>query len=260
MPQLLERHHADAAPRRPAHTSFPGWWVLLVQVGLVMVAALAYFGVRGLTEGTLPGAQGNARNLVEIERWLHLQREGLLQAPVVAHDTLITLANWIYIYGHWPVIIATLVWLFLRAPDRFYRLRNALFVAGAIGLVFFALHPVAPPRLGVLNVVDTVTLYSDSYRTMQPPGLVHRYAAFPSLHFGFNLLVGITLWQSSRNPLARAFAVLMPLAMAWAVIVTGNHYVVDVLAGGAVALTGLLIATLIDRVYPRPDWALPPRP
>lgn len=96
------------------------------------------------------------------------------------------LSNWVYIYGHWPVIGITLVWLFLRAPDDYRLLRNAMFVSGAIGLVLFALFPVSPPRFGVLELVDTVTERSDSYRALQPPGLINRYAAFPSLHFGWN--------------------------------------------------------------------------
>lgn len=236
---------------------FPGWWTLVVQIALACVAALAYFGVRGLTQSDLETAQGNARRLVELEITLGLNWEAWLQAQIIESDTLVALANWVYIYGHWPVIVATLVILYVRAPDRFYLLRNALFVSGAIGLVIFALVPVAPPRLGVLELADTVTNRSESYRTLQPPGLINRYAAIPSLHFGWNLLIGVVLWQMTRNPAVRAFAILSPLTMAFAVVVTANHYVLDVLAGATVALIGLVVAKRISARASVPEWARP---
>lgn len=238
--------------------SFPGWWPLLVQVALGVVAALAYFLVRGVTRGALETARENAGTLIEIEAVFGLKREGLIQAGIDDHHSLVTLANWIYIYGHWPVIIASLVWLFLFAPQRFYILRNAMFVSGAIGLVFFVSLPVAPPRLGILELTDTVTQFSDSYRTLQPPALTNPYAAFPSLHFGWNMLVGITIWQATRNPFARTFAVLMPIAMAWAVVATANHYLIDVVAGGIIAGIGLVLAVYLARTRGTPEWARPP--
>jgi hypothetical protein len=255
MPLLTQTRGAGAPGRG---LSFPGWWPLFVQFALVAMAAAAYFLVRGVTEGALETAQANARALVGFESMIGLKREGLIQAAIDHDHTLVTLANWVYIYGHWPVIVASLVWLFLRAPDRFYVLRNALFIAGGIGLIFFVTLPVAPPRLEVLELTDTVTRFSDSYRTLQPPAFTNAYAAFPSLHFGFNLLVGITIWQATRNPVARTFAVLMPAAMAWAVVATANHYVIDVPAGAAVALTGLALSTYLARRYGRPEWARPP--
>ena len=234
---------------------FPGWWALLVQLALAGAAALAYFGVRGLTQSDLGPAQDNARRLVEFEVALGLNREAWFQNQIIASDTLVALANWVYIYGHWPVIAGTLVVLFVKVPDRFYLLRNAIFVSGAIGLVIFAFVPVAPPRLGVLELADTVTQRSDSYRTLQPPGLINRYAAIPSLHFGFNLLVGVVLWQTTRRPAVRAFAIASPLAMAFAVVATANHYVLDVAAGGAVAVIGLVVARWISARASVPEWA-----
>ena len=241
------RDHADRVVRR-----FPGWRGLLGQCALIVLAALCYFGVRGLTQSDAAAAEENARRLLDLERAVAIDVEASLQEAIVHHDAIVTLANWVYIYGHWPVIVLTLGWLFATAPDRFRLLRNAMFISGAIGLVIFALYPVAPPRLGVLDVMDTVTERSSSYRTLQPPGLINRYAALPSLHFGWNLLVGIVLWRTTRVPLVRVFAVVMPVLMAWAVVLTANHYVVDVIAGGVVALAGLAIARAL------PDDVLAP--
>jgi membrane-associated phospholipid phosphatase len=256
LPAALRPRRVPAL-RNPAR-GFPGWWQLLVQVLLMGGAALCYFGVRGLTQSSLVPARENARDLMAVERGLGLDWETWLQGVIIDHDRWVDLVNWVYIYGHWPVIGVTLAWLFLRAPDRYYLIRNAMFVSGAIGLVVFALLPVAPPRLGVLDVIDTVTQRTEAYRTLQPPGLINRYAALPSLHLGWNLLVGVILWRTTRNRLVRAFAVAMPVAMAFAVVATGNHYVLDVVAGAVVALAGLWIARMLPALVPTPGWARPP--
>jgi hypothetical protein len=228
-----------------------------VQFVLIAGAALCYFAVRGLTQASFGIAQDNARALVRLERRVGVDWEHAAQALVIDHDGLMRIVNAVYIYGHWPVIALTLGLLFARAPDRFYLLRNAMFASGAIGLVVFALVPVAPPRLGVLDLVDTVTVGTSEYRTLQPPGLINRYAALPSLHFGWNLLVGVVVWRTTRNRVLRTAAVAVPIAMAFAVVATANHYVIDVVAGGAVALLGLLIATHLPAVVRTPAWARP---
>lgn len=234
----------------------PGWRPLLVQVALIVGAVVCYFGVRDLTQGNRIAAEDNAERVLSLERVLHVDLETWFQGLVIDHEWVIDLANWIYIYGHWPVIGTTLVWLFLRAPDDYRLLRNAMFISGGIGLVVFALFPVVPPRLGILDVVDTVTQRSESYRTLQPPGLINRYAAMPSLHFGWNLLVGIVVWRIAASRPLRVAAVVTPIAMAFAVVVTGNHYVADVVAGAAVALIGLALA---QRIPAPPAVATRPR-
>jgi hypothetical protein len=242
-------------PPAPARRVFPGWGPLLVQFLLVAGAALCYFAVRGLTQSSLALAQDNARAVVRLERRIGIHWEHAAQALVIDHETLVRIVNAVYMYGHWPVIAVTLGVLFARAPDRFYLLRNAMFVSGAIGLVIFALVPVAPPRLGVLDLVDTITQGTSEYRTLQPPGLINRYAAVPSLHFGWNLLLGIIVWRTTRRWPLRVVALVVPAAMAFAVVATANHYVIDVVTGGAVALVGLAVATRLPRILPTPAWA-----
>ena len=103
----------------------------------------------------------------------------------------------------------------------------------------------APPRLldGDL-LLDTVGEYSTSYRLLQPPSLVNKYAALPSLHVGWNLLVGIALWRSAKTRLVRALGAISPALMVASVVLTANHYIVDAIAGAALAMVGLAIAKL----------------
>lgn len=202
-------------------------------------AALAYFAVRGMTEGAVARADRNASLVLRLERALHLDHEQGLQDLLLDHDAWVTLANWVYIWIHWPVIVVTLLWLLFAHRDDYRELRNAMFVSGAIGLLIFATFPVTPPRLVGLEYVDTVTERSVSYRVLQPPALVNKYAAIPSLHFGWNLLVGYMWFRVGRRAGWKGAAIVMPIAMGWAVVATGNHWVTDVAAGAVVALTGL---------------------
>jgi len=220
---------------------------LLGQILLVSLAALAYFGVRGLTQGSIGLAFANARRIVGAEHWLGIRWEQGLQRGLLDHGALVTAANWVYIYGHWPVVIGTLVWLFLRHPLEYPTLRDAMFISGAIGLVIFMAFPTAPPRLVELGLIDTVTERSSSYRALQPPGLLNKYAAMPSLHFGWNLLVGIAIFRMARHRALKVLAVAVPVAMGLAVVVTANHFVLDVPAGGIVALTGLALVPVLHR-------------
>ncbi|HEC11041.1 MAG TPA: phosphatase PAP2 family protein [Acidimicrobiales bacterium] len=215
---------------------------LVKQVLLMVGAALLYFAVRGLSEGRVGVAIRHGHDILRLESRLGLDWERGLQSLIIDHHVLVTLANWIYIYGHWPVIAATLVWLFHCHRRNYLLLRNAMFVSGAIGLVIFATYPVAPPRLLDIGLQDTVTTFSTSYRALQPPALINKYAALPSLHLGWNLLVGITVFRTDRRTALRLFAVIGPILMAWAVVATANHYVLDAVVGAVVALIGLAVA------------------
>jgi hypothetical protein len=144
---------------------------------------------------------------------------------------VITLMNWVYVWGHWPIIIATLSWLALRHPESYRNTRNAMLISGVFGLVIFALFPVAPPRLFDLGLVDTVTEYSRSYRVLQPPAFVNQYAAMPSLHVGWDLLMGLAIVGNARHIVVQCLGALLPVAMVFAVILTANHYVLDVGVG-----------------------------
>ncbi|MGC4111838.1 MAG: phosphatase PAP2 family protein [Nocardioides sp.] len=224
----------------------PWTWVAL-QVLVVAVAVATYFGVRGRTESALGPARRHARDVFDLERWLHIDVESALQRPLRSSGTLETLANWIYIWGHWPVLIATMAWLVWRHRQQFLRLRNAMLVSGSLGLVVFVVFPTAPPRLAGLGYVDTVTLRSSSYRYLQPPAFVNQYAAVPSLHVGWDLLACVAICSATTWWWLRALACSLPVLMTWAVLATGNHFVVDVVAGVTLVVFGHAVALAYER-------------
>ncbi|MBI5088846.1 MAG: phosphatase PAP2 family protein [Actinobacteria bacterium] len=207
-----------------------------VQLGLVAVAVLVYFGVRGRTEGAQAAATDHARDLLRLEAWFGLDVERGIQRLIVDTSWLMTVVNWVYIWGHWPVIAGCSVWLYRRRRDLYIRCRDSLIVSGLIGIVIFATFPVAPPRLAGLGLIDTVTVHSHSYRVLQPPDLVNRFAAFPSFHVGWNVVLGVVMFGASRRWFVRGSAVALPSAMTFAVVATANHFVIDAIAGIAIAL------------------------
>ena len=220
-------------------------WVLR-QFAIVLLGIVVYFGVRGLTESGPAAALDHAADVLAFEQAISLDQEQRLQDLFIDQDWLITLANWIYIWGHWPVITVVMVWLAFRHRVVFLRLRNAMIASGGIGLIIFATYPVAPPRLTGTGLVDTVTQRSEAYRVLQPPAFVNQYAAMPSLHVGWDLLVGLAVASAASTTVLRWIGRLMPVLMTVAVVLTANHYLIDAVAGAALALVGLAVAYRLE--------------
>jgi hypothetical protein len=227
----------------------------LRELGIFAAAYLTYFGVRALTEGSVPQALANAARVAQVERLAGVDWEGAAQSAILGHDALVRLANWVYIFGHWPLLLLTGVLLFRYRPREYCLLRDVCLISGAVGLVIFALFPVAPPRLAGGGVVDTVTHFAGGYRTVLPAALVNEYAAMPSFHAGWSVLLGIVVFRASRAWPLRAFAVIMPAAMVLSVVVTANHFVLDVVAGTAIVLMTLLAVDHRNRALETPTLA-----
>jgi membrane-associated phospholipid phosphatase len=217
------------------------------QVGLVALGVFLYFRIRGLTESSPEVAVAHAGDIVKLEQQLGIHVEADLQSFLAPSQTLETFANWIYIWCHWPVIIVTMVWLVWRHQRVFRRLRDAMMVSGALGMAIFVSYPVAPPRLAHLGLVDTVTDGSQAYRVLQPPAFVNQYAAMPSLHSGWDLLVGISIVTAASTLVLKIIGFALPALMAVAVVATANHYILDVVAGVALALVGHVVALWLER-------------
>ncbi len=232
----------------------------LVEVFLVGIATVLYYVSRGLVVERAAEATSRALRVVAVEQRLGIFLwETKMQAWVASSELVAQIFNNIYVYAHLPLIGGVALWLFFFHRRRYVLLRNAFLISGGIGLIIFNLLPMAPPRLLPWplsdQVVDTMVSFSKVNYDIQPAAFVNRYAAMPSLHFGWNLLLGLGIIWNTKHIWARAFGVVMPATMFVAVVATGNHFILDALAGTVVALGGLGIAYLIERLGARP-WRL----
>lgn len=218
----------------------------LAEILLIASALPIYYGVRGITQTQVDDAVNRGVDIIAIEKSLGIFWEVELQSWILPYSWLVKFLNAFYLFGHLPVIGSLAVWMYFWHRPQYLLMRNAFLLSGAIALIFFVNFPTAPPRLLPnelgFGFVDTVVEQYKQSRPLTPSWFVNEYAAFPSMHIGWNLLVGIALWLATKNVFVRGFAVLMPLAMFTDIILTGNHYIIDAFAGSAVMLVGLAIA------------------
>jgi hypothetical protein len=221
-------------------------WTQFGQQLLLVVAAYgAYRLVRILTETDRSRAFRHAKVLLSFEQRFDLDWERGSQALILGSNTWIDVFNFVYTWLFWPVVIGTLLLLYLRDRYRYQLYRNALFVSGAAGLLVFALFPVAPPRM-LDGFIDTIHLGGQG-GWAHPNSFTNEYAAMPSFHVGWIVLAGAALMPLVRRPVLRLLFLLPGGLMTFTVMATANHYVVDVLAGIALALSGLGVAYALHR-------------
>lgn len=217
--------------------------------GVVEVATLAFlYGiyelVRGQGHATLGLAQGHTDDIVALEEHLHLFGERTVQNAADAIPGVPTLLGIAYIVLHFVGTAVFLVWLHRQHRERFPLVRNTLIGATAVALAIYILYPVAPPRLAGLGFVDTVTdsakvnLSSDMLGSLYNP-----FAAVPSLHFGYALLVGLTIAAVARGRLGKVIGWSYPVVMLLVIVATGNHFFFDAAGGAAAIGIGFLFAS-----------------
>lgn len=128
-------------------------------------------------------------------------------------------------------------------------MRDGFLVANGIALAVFVTFPVAPPRLaGTHGLVDTLRETSgvDLHGGLLS-GWFNPYAAVPSMHFGYALLIGVTVAALARNRAIRIVAPLYPALVFLTIVATANHFVLDAVAGGAVMALGIAAALAASR-------------
>ena len=203
---------------------------------------------RGFGDATLQAAQANTARIVELEQSLGVFFEGAVQNWASGIPSLPTFLGLAYVSLHLGATGATMVWLHLRHRERFALVRNALVIATGLSLVAYTVFPAAPPRLAGLGFVDTVTAHTHVNLSSDLLGsLYNPFAAVPSMHFGYALLVGIVLVTTASNRWVRLIGALYPPFMLFDIVATGNHFVFDAAAGGLVTVVSLWAAVRLDR-------------
>jgi len=238
-----------------------GWPDALHQIALFALADLCYETVRGVAESNTALAFSNARSIVDFERGMGLFFEQGFQSWVMGHRLLVDFANFMYVNSHFVITTACLVWLYLRRNEHFYFIRNMFMVAMGLALVGYLLVPTAPPRfLPELGFVDTISYYADVHHDSAFVTLFFNpYAAVPSMHVAFSLLLAVPAILLVRSRIAKVAWALYPPLVTCVVIVTGNHWWLDAAAGALVAILSAVIARLVlSRARPG-VWAWRPR-
>jgi hypothetical protein len=214
------------------------------QLSLFVVAELSYEAVRGIADGARHEALVNGQNVIDLEKGLHTFFEPGLQSIFIDHRWIIDLANFMYMNSHFVVTTAFLVWLYIFRNQNFYFVRNMFMVAMALAIVGYALVPTMPPRLFPHEgFVDTITDYA---QVNHDSGLVklfiNPYAAIPSMHVAFSMMIGVTGVLLARYKLTKLLWAAYPVLVFWVVVVTANHFWIDGAAGLLVAILAALAA------------------
>jgi hypothetical protein len=237
-----------------------GWGDLLRQVGLFALADICYETVRGVAEGRASVAFANADTLVEAERATGTYFEADLQGALISQQWLIEAANWMYMNTHFVVTTSFLVWLYLFRNQSFYFVRNMFLVAMGLALIGYTLFPTAPPRLlPEEGFVDTITDFSQvGHDSALVKLFVNPYAAVPSMHIAFALMISIPGISISRHAVSKVFWALYPVLVLFVVVVTANHFWLDAAAGAAVAAVAALVAHRLLAAMGPGNWSWRP--
>src|SRR4051794_1588708 len=230
----------------------------------VLLFAVAYYGYR-LVRGGIddPGGAAvafeNGRHVIHIEQSLGVFVEPGVQGWAATKPVIIDLASWMYINAQFSVTIGSLVFLYLAHNRSFYFVRNMFVVAMAIAILGYALWPTAPPRLfpewGFTDSVANFTGVNDDSAALS--ALVNPYAAIPSMHVCFALLIAIPLARLCKHRVARVAWTFYPPLVVFVIVATGNHFLTDAFLGAVTAVLSASTAAWLARARPA-VWAFSP--
>lgn len=222
----------------------PAWWVELLFIGG------SYF-LYTLTRNSVPAHQlmalHRARDVLDAEQWLHIDMEHAANVALTHAHWLAVGANYYYATMHFAVTIGVLLWLYLRHPQRYRGVRTALYVTNLVALLGFWLYPLAPPRM-LPGFVDTIIAYHTwgSWGSGDVAQVSNQFAAMPSLHIGWSLWCGLTIWRFARRRWVRVLGLCHPLLTFGVIVGTANHFVLDAVGGVAALATGFAVQRLVS--------------
>ena len=219
----------------------PSWWKGGIrEITLILVIYVAY----ALIHNGLPDREilafKNTYNVIDFETRLNIFWELSIQSWFLSSEFLVQLVNALYTLLFYPVLISFGIWAYKCHRQQYFTARNAIFISAVIGFPCFAFYPMAPPRLlPNLGFVDTLIRYQpvNFNPSSLPVFLVNQYAAMPSFHMAWALLVGIATVYIAKTWWLKLAGILLPLLMLITIIATANHFIIDAIAGFVV--TGL---------------------
>jgi hypothetical protein len=243
--------------RRPTPIGGARWFVAreLLAMGLLFTG---YRQVRYLTRNHTDAATSNAHRIVDLERHLGMFTERWVQNLALHSRAVIGFLNRYYVTVHFPLTALFVVWVLVRHRNAFRHIRTWLYVVTAAALAIHVAFPLAPPRmLDEHRFVDTLQRYGPRiYSSDTTQSIANQFAAMPSLHFGWAVIVaaGFVAIRRTRGSLV-AFA--HPVITLVAIVATANHYWMDaVVALALIAATAFTIRPITNFLYGRPTKGL----
>jgi hypothetical protein len=235
-----------SAPREPRELRRARWWGELLVVAWL---AWVYDAITNLAPAREAVALAHGRGIFSLEQSLHIDPELSLNRWLAGHDTLGAITSYYYDNAHFVVTIGLLAWLWWKRADLYRPLRSSLVAINLLGLLVFWRYPVAPPRMlassGFSDVVaSTHTL--GSWHTGSLAAEANQFGAMPSLHIAWAAWCTLVLWRLSARVWVRTLALLYPCLTTFAVLATGNHYLLDVLAGLATFALAVALVRLMS--------------
>ena len=219
-----------------------GWGDLARQLAIFALFDLLYEATRTLAVGDRAVALRHANDIVSTERSLGIFHELDVQHFAATSPHFVqAVANWTYFNCQFTISFGFLFWVYLRRNHAFPMVRNVFIVANAIGLACYTLYPAAPPRmLGSLGFVDTLNATSVNHHSGLIASLSNPYAAMPSLHTAYALIVGTSAVMLVRTRVLRVLWAFYPALVVFSIVATANHFFLDAAGGAGVAMLAAL--------------------
>lgn len=256
---LLDRMRA---PRRPRL-----WFEIL----LIAVSYWTYSLVRNAVPEQKAQAMRNAEWIWDVQASMGLAFEKSVNHAVESVTWLIVGMNYYYATLHFIVTLGVLVWLFRSHPGRYAATRTVLFATTGVALLGYYLYPLAPPRLMTGGgFIDTVLVHETwgSMASGDLKNMSNQYAAMPSMHIGWSLWCGLTIFFLAKVPWAKVLGLLYPVVTLVVIVATANHFWLDAVGGMVCLAFGYVVARawygewpsrLPRGVLPAGDGSLTPR-
>ena len=232
------------------------------ELSLYVGAYLVYLATKGLLHSD-PRAVGleNGDKLVSLQRdWGFLWEPEWQSWAIENVKALVVTLNWVYIVTYWPVILVVALFLYLRRRRDYSFYRTVVFVDLAGALVTFMLFPVASPfAIPGVELLDTIQEYGPRfYGSEDMASLYNISAAMPSLHFSWTVILGVLFFRTLPEAF-RLLGLLYPVLTFFAIVLTGNHFILDAIAGGILAILSFGVVILLRRtVWPERLTLRPP--
>ena len=244
------RHWGPVLPPRMRRQRRPKLWQ---EIAFIAFSYWVYSMIRNAVPTHVTPAEQHARSIFDAEKLLGIDIEHTLNGFVNAEHWggwhwLANVSDYYYAIMHFVVVLGVLVWVYVKHPLNYRSARTVLYAANGLAAIVFWVYPLAPPRLMPgQGFIDTVVKYHTwgSWGSGGVAKISNQFAAMPSLHIGWSLWAGITLFMLTSRWWVRALAVLYPMVTFFVIIGTANHFVLDAVGGVVVLGCGFAIQHLL---------------